>query len=107
MRAMTRCGLIITNNDLKSAGTWSVGANFTVTGGGFIMNPVSKSLAPNESYEFDFQQMYTPGSPPSSATCNVFLISAPKIDDCHDETRTTSECKDIVKYNTTQKQVCE
>jgi hypothetical protein len=104
--AMTRCGVIITNNDLKSSGTWVVDANFTVSGGGFNMNPVTKTIAPNQSSEFDFQQMYAPGSPPSSAVCNVALSSASTVNDCHDETRTTSECKDVTFYNTTVSQVC-
>jgi hypothetical protein len=106
-RAMTRCGTIITNKDNKSSGTWVMGANFTVTGGGFIRDPVSKTLGPGESYEFDFQQMYTPGNPISSASCNVYLVSAPKVDDCHDETRVTKECQNVTKYKTVERQVCE
>lgn len=106
-RAMTRCGLLIENKDAKSSGTWTVGANFTVTGGGFMKDPVTKTLAPNESYEFDFQQMYAPGQPISSAICKVFLITAPKVDDCHDETREINDCKNVTKYTTIQKQVCQ
>jgi hypothetical protein len=106
-RAMTRCGLLITNDDNKSSGVWVVGANFTVTGGGFIVNPISKTLGPGESYEFDFQQMYTPGNPISSASCAVYLMSAPKVDDCHDETRTSQECLNVTKYKTVERQVCE
>jgi len=105
-RAMTRCGVIITNDDTNESGTWVVGANFTVSGGGFINNPVSKSLDPNESFEFDFQQMYTLGPSPSSATCDVFLVSAPKADDCHDVTRMETECTNVTAYNSTETQVC-
>jgi hypothetical protein len=105
--AMTRCGIIITNNDKQASGAWGVAANFTVKGGGFNMNPVTKVIAPNESAEFDFQQMYTPGNPISSANCVVGLVSAPKVDDCHDETRIASECENVTKYKQVDKQVCE
>ncbi len=105
-RAMTRCGLIITNDDANESGTWVVGANFTVSGGGFINNPVSKSLAPNQSSEFDFQQMYTLGPSPNSATCDVFLVSAPIVDDCHGETRMQTECTNVTVYNETETQIC-
>ena len=106
-RAMTRCGILLSNDDKKSSGAWVVGANFSVSGGGFIRDPITKTLAPGESYEFDFEQMYTPGNPISSATCTVFLISAPKVDDCIDETRTTTECKNVTKYQAVERQVCE
>ena len=105
-RAMTRCGVMITNDDANESGAWVVGANFTVSGGGFINNPVSKTLAPNQSYEFDFQQMYTLGTSPSSATCDVFLVSSPTVNDCHDETRMQTECTNVTVYNTTETQVC-
>jgi hypothetical protein len=51
--------------------------------------------------------MYTPGNPISSATCVVYLISAPKVDECHDETRTTQECSNVTRYRAVETQVCE
>lgn len=106
-QASTRCGMIVTNLDPNSSGTWVVGANFTVSNGGFNRAPISQSIGPNDSYTFDFQQMYSLGSPPNSATCDVFIVSAPTVNDCHDETRVQPDCQNVTTYQNVSQQVCQ
>ncbi len=104
--ASTRCGLNITNKDPDRTGIWVVGANFTVTNGGFIRDPIARSIGPGETGEFDFQQMYNPGAPPNSADCDLYITSAPRVDECHDETRMQTECLNVTRYRASERSVC-
>lgn len=105
-KAMTRCMMVITNEDSKR-GTWKVGAKFTLGKSGFIKDPITATIEPNESATFDFQQIYVPPKPISSASCELYMVEEPVIDDCHQETRTKRECTDVTSYVTTVREVCE
>ncbi|MBD3210559.1 hypothetical protein GF318_04225 [Candidatus Micrarchaeota archaeon] len=105
-KAMSRCVLVITNEDDKE-GTWEVGANYTIGAFGFNKEPVSHSIKPNESFAFDFNQLYAPGKPINSARCELFIMEEPMIDDCHDETRTVLECRNVTNIETVVTEVCE
>jgi hypothetical protein len=74
LKAATRCTLLITNNDEKKSGTWVVGANFSLGNSLFARDPVTKTIEPGETAEFDFQHFYDPGKPINSATCDVFIV---------------------------------
>ncbi len=111
-KAMTRCVLAIRNLDPDKAGTWKVGANFSLRQTGFekvafIKDPITKSIKANSTETFDFHQFYAPGKPATSAECNLFIIEEPEIEDCHQETRIVTECKDVEKMATISKEICE
>lgn len=105
--AMTRCIMVIKNEDAEKAGTWTVGAEYKLGTYGFIKDPITKTIKAGEEFSFDFYQIYQPGTPVYSASCEVFVIDEPIIDDCHDETRTMFECEDVTTMKTTEKEVCE
>ncbi len=105
--AMTRCMMSIHNLDMQASGDWTVGANYTVTGGQFIKTPQTLTIAPNQTGVFDFNQFYNPGDPISSASCAIFVMSDPTVDDCHDETRTRNECQNITDIVPVTKVVCQ
>ena len=104
---MSRCTMVILNEDKTAAGTWTVAANFTLSFGGFNREPVTYVIQPNESASFDFQQFYAPGSPVRTADCSIGVVSEPVIEDCHEETRTRTECKNVTATEPVEKQVCE
>jgi len=106
-KAMTRCMMTIHNLDKQSAGDWTVGANYTVTGGQFIKEPQTLTIGPNQTGVFDFNQFYNPGDPISSASCLIYVMSDPTIEDCHDETRTRNECVNITDIVPVTKTVCQ
>jgi hypothetical protein len=105
--AMTRCTLIIKNEDPQKSGTWKVGANFTLLKSGFNKDPISITIRPNETAAFDFQQIYGPGDPVNSATCNISIIEEAVVDDCHQETRMKTECSNVTTMINVSRQVCE
>jgi hypothetical protein len=104
---MTRCVLIVTNMDPEESGVWSVSANYSVKDAGFIKEPVSQSIGPNESFAFDFFQIYVPDQPITSATCSLGVSGFPVIDDCHEETTVESVCKNVTTTTQVKKQVCQ
>lgn len=106
-KAMSRCILEITNNELQKSGTWTVGANYTLGKAAFLKDPISMEIGPGESAKFDFNQIYNPGSPISSAVCALFVASEPTVDDCHEETRVRSECKNVTTNTTVEREVCQ
>ena len=106
-KAATRCTMLITNQDEKKSGTWSVGANFSLGNSLFARDPVTKTIEPGETEEFDFQHFYDPGKPINSATCELFIIDAAEVDDCVQITRTRQECSNVTKNVEVEKQVCE
>jgi len=106
-KVMTRCVLIITNDDKIHSGSWTVGANYTIGNYGFIKDPIIQVIKPGESSTFDFHQIYTLGVPPTTAQCNVYLVTPAVIEDCYEVTRTTQECVDVTTYVDEQTEVCE
>jgi hypothetical protein len=104
--AMTRCTLIIKNDDPQKSGTWKVGANFTLLKSGFNKDPISITIRPNETAAFDFQQIYGPGDPVNSATCNISISEEAVVEDCHQETRPKTECRNVTTMTTVSRQVC-
>jgi hypothetical protein len=107
VKAMTRCTMTIHNTEEKKSGSWSVGANFTVTGSVFSREPVTKTIEPGEGAAFDFQHFYSPGTPINSASCELFIKDKALIDECHEETRSKVECSNVTKMVSIQKEVCE
>jgi len=105
--AMTRCTLVIENEDAQKAGTWTVAANYTFGNFGFNKDPITAVIKPNETFAFDFQQIYAPGHPVTSAICNISVVAEAVVDDCHEETRTKTECKNVTANATILTEVCE
>jgi hypothetical protein len=106
-KAMTRCVLLVKNEDPEESGSWSVSANYSVKGAGFIKEPITQVISPNESFAFDFFQIYVPDQPITSATCNLAVSDFPVIDDCHEETTLQQVCKNITSTRQVQKEVCQ
>ena len=106
-KAMTRCSIELTNEEENKAGTWSVSANFYVDDAIFKRDPVTKTVEPGETVQFDFQHFYVPGDPIDSATCQLDVVKEAVIDDCYDVTRTRTECSNVTKITIVQKEVCE
>lgn len=105
--AMTRCIKVINNEDTKAAGTWTVAATFSFGTAGFNKDPVTATIQPNSSYAFDFYQIYAPGSPPSSASCTLTVTQAASVNDCHQETRTVTECANVTRFVSVEREVCQ
>lgn len=106
-KAMSRCILVVTNEDEEYSGTWTVSATFSVDQSGFIKEPITKTIAPNESFNFDFYQIYVVGSPIQAASCDLPVTSAPIVDDCHQETRIETECTNVTTTKLVEVEVCE
>jgi hypothetical protein len=107
VKAMSRCIMQITNTESEKSGTWSVGANYTLGNFGFHKDPITHSIGPNETVAFDFNQIYTPGYPISSATCTLAVASEPSAEICVGHTRTTTECMNVTKTQNVSKEVCQ
>ena len=105
--AMKRCRMNITNNDPKLAGTWVVGATFSYDGAAFVKNPEQAMIEPNETYTFDFEQIYALGSPPVMATCTITVIYPAVGRDCVQVEKTRIECQDVEKTRIIQEEVCD
>ncbi len=105
--AMTRCVMVIQNNEPVDSGSWTVAANFTLGNAGFIKDPITEVIPANGSFAFDFNQIYTPGDPISSAVCNLWITKEPTIQDCHQETRTRVDCNNVTTNTTSTSQVCD
>ena len=104
--AMTRCTLVIENLDQVASGTWSVSATYRIGKAGFDKGPITAVIEPNSTYSFDFQQIYVPGDPVNSANCNVTVSGEATVNDCHGETRTTRECRNVTGNANVQTTVC-
>ena len=70
-KAMTRCMLRITNLEPQKTGTWSVGANYTLNNAGFDKDPITHSIPPGMTADFDFNQIYLLVPPVRSASCKL------------------------------------
>jgi len=106
-QAMTRCILKIKNNEPTESGTWSVSAEYSIGDYGFIKDPITHTIEPGETLAFDFNQIYSPGKPISSASCDLNVESEPMFQDCHQETRTRQECANVTKTRPIEREVCE
>ncbi len=107
LKAVTRCTLLLTNNDEKKSGTWTVGANFTKGTSLFSRDPITKTIGPGETGVFDFQHFYDPGKPINSANCALFVKKKAEVDDCVQITRSRQECSNVTKNVEVQRQVCD
>ncbi len=103
--AMKRCQINITNTD-EYEGTWVVGATFGYNGAAFIKNPESKKILPGETYTFDFQQLYTLGDPPSTATCTVTVLYPAIKNVCINVEKTRIDCTNVTKMRVVETEVC-
>jgi len=106
-QAMSRCMLIVQNKEDQKSGMWSVGANFTIGTFGFNKDPITSYIGPNENHTFDFNQIYVPGDPISSAVCSLSILSDPTIEECHQETRPKLVCRNETVMESVQKEVCQ
>jgi len=106
-KAMTRCTMVIENEDATASGTWTVAANFTLGDSGFNREPITQTIGPGQTATFDFQQIYVLSYPITSAGCDLAASDAPIIEDCHQETRTRTVCENVTTQKTVQREVCE
>lgn len=104
-RAMKRCRMNITNEDAYE-GTWIVGATFGYNGAAFVKNPESEAIEPGETYTFDFQQIYSMGSPPSTATCSVTVLYPAIAKICVNIEKTRTDCSNITRMRAVETEVC-
>jgi hypothetical protein len=104
-RAMKRCQMEITNEDAYE-GTWVVGATFHYNGASFVKNPESKDILPGKSHIFDFQQIYTLGDPPTTATCTVSVLYPAITKVCVDVEKTRIDCTNVTKMRAVETEVC-
>ncbi len=105
-KAVTRCTLEITNLDKRKSGEWTVGATFVSGKATFSREPITKTIDPEESQFFDFQQFYDPGAPINSATCKLVVTDVPVVEDCQDVTKTRNDCSNVTKMVEVSKEVC-
>lgn len=103
---MMRCILTLQSNEDSEAGTITVGANFTLPGGAFLKEPISKTFNQGTSHAFDFYQIYGPGKPINSADCDLYVIGTPTVNECIDITKIESDCKSVTKIEKIQTEVC-
>ncbi|MFH0885114.1 MAG: hypothetical protein V1861_05380 [Candidatus Micrarchaeota archaeon] len=106
-KAMTRCIMQITNTESQKSGIWSVGVNYTLGDYGFYKDPITHTIGPNETVDFDFDQIYNPGSPINSATCSFAVVLEPSAEDCIEYSRTRAECNNVTKNVSVAKEVCQ
>ncbi|MBI5228369.1 hypothetical protein HY988_07285 [Candidatus Micrarchaeota archaeon] len=105
-RAMTRCTMTIKNLDPKETADWTVGANFTLPWAGFIKNPDSQTILPEHNATFDFYQIYSFSEVIIPASCDLYVINKPIINDCHQETRAKVVCANVTTTQSREKEVC-
>jgi hypothetical protein len=106
-KAMKRCRMNITNLNTKKSGTWTVGATFSRDSIGFEKEPISKKIEPEQTFTFDFTQLYDLGQGGSSLECELLVLDTPVVEFCHDEARTFEECEEVTRYKTIEREVCE
>ncbi len=106
-KAMTRCVLLIRNDEPQNSGTWTVAVNYTLGNSGFNKEPITQTIGPNESFAFDFDQIYTPGYPINSASCKMAVVAEPTIDECHEETRLEVVCQNVTEMRSVDREVCD
>lgn len=106
-KGMTRCKVNITNLDPQKAGEWIVSANFTVDGNTFKKNSIKKTMLPQESAVFNFEQFYDMDINQKIAKCKIFVSEPTKLQDCSFITKLDEECSNTTKYKEVIKQICE
>lgn len=105
--AMKRCRMNVTNLDDANAGVWVAQANFTIDNLGFEKEPTSAFILPGETFTFDYTQLYKLGLYGSSMECTMGLVSTPVAEVCHLEGRETTQCDEVTRYKTVEREVCE
>lgn len=106
-KAMTRCVMVIKNEETVQSGTWVVGANYTLGNAMFLKDPISILIAPGESAAFDFNQIYDLGQPINSASCELFITKEPTVQDCITQQKSKYECRNVTEIQNVSRQVCE
>ncbi len=107
VKAMTRCVMRVQSLEPQKTGTWSVGANFSFVNYGFEKEPITRTIGPNQSADFDFNQIYTVNYPVNSAVCNLAVISEPLIEECVQVSRTRTDCRNVTTTKSVPREVCE
>jgi len=107
VKVMSRCILRIQSLEEQKTGTWSVGANYSLGNSSFLKNPITLTIGPNQTADFDFNQIYTVGYPINSASCTLAVAYEPTVDECVQVTRTKTECKNVTSTARTQREVCD
>jgi hypothetical protein len=105
-KAMTRCVLVVYNEEPQEFGVWTVGANYTLGNFGFNKDPITQTIGPGQSYAFDFNQIYNPGQPINSASCALAVTSEPSTEECYEVTRLRPECNNVTRTVATEREVC-
>ena len=106
-KGMARCRITLKNLDSQKAGTWALGANFTLDGSVFEKGSEKKTLFPNESAVFDFYQFYTMDSNQKNADCDIFVTEPAKLQDCISVSKPAMECQNVTQYKEVSTQVCQ
>lgn len=106
-KAMTRCVMVIKNEEPVQSGQWSVGANYTLGNAMFLKDPITLTIEANHTAAFDFNQIYELGEPANSASCKLFVVKEPTIIDCVQQTKSKYECQNVTMYRNESRQVCE
>jgi len=106
-KGMVRCKMTLTNLDSQKAGSWSMGANFTLDGNVFQKNIETETLLPNESAVYDYYQLYTMDINQKNAVCNIFVTEPAKLQDCISVSKAAVECKNITGYKDVSTQECQ
>lgn len=104
--AVSRCIMTIKSDEKKETGTITVGANFTLPGGAFIKEPISKTFNHGANHTFDFYQIYNLEKPIITAKCNLYVIGTPTVKECKDITKIESDCKPVTRIEKIQTEVC-
>jgi hypothetical protein len=99
--------MVIKNEEQVQSGIWIVGANYTLGNAMFIKDPISITIDANESAAFDFNQIYDLGQPTNSASCEVFIMKDPTVQDCIQQQKTKYECQNVTQIREESRQVCE
>lgn len=107
-KAMTRCVMVIQNEEPVQSGEWRVGANYTLGPNAmFVKDPISMTINPNQTVAFDFNQIYNIGEPINSATCELFVLQEPTFTDCVQQQKTRYECQNVTQVRNESRQVCD
>jgi hypothetical protein len=104
--ALTRCIMTIQSNEQTATGTITAGANFTFPAGAFVKNPVSQTLKPGTTAEFEFYQSYSLATSFTTPDCSIYVTEVPLIEDCVELTETEETCTPVTSNVPVQVEVC-
>lgn len=106
-KAMTRCVMVIQNEEPVQSGEWKVAANFTLQNAAFNKDPISMTIEANQTAAFDFHQIYDLGQPINSASCELKVMQEPTVQDCVQQQKTKYECQNVTSMRNESRQVCD